>query len=51
LERSLIELGQKTSRNQEFPNIPSNSGQMNIVVLLTTIEQQEALKIGRTSKR
>jgi len=47
----LIELGQKTPRNQEFPNIPSNGGQMNVVVLSTTIEQQEASKIGRTSKR
>jgi len=39
----------KKSRISE--NIPSNGGQMNTVVLSTTIEQQEALKIGRTLRR
>jgi len=47
----LIELGRKTPRNLDFPNIPSNGGWMNAVILSTTIEQQEALKIGRISRR
>jgi len=47
----LFELGRKTPRNLEFSNIPSNGGQMNAVVLSTTIEQQEASKIGRISRR
>jgi len=47
----LIELGQKMPRNLEFPNIPSNGGQMNAVILSTAIEQQEASKIGKTSRR
>ena len=38
-------------RNQEFSSIP-NSGRQTIVVnLSTTIEHQEVLKIGRTSRK
>ena len=35
-------------RNQEFPSIPNSGGLMIVVDLLTTIEHQEVLKIGRT---
>jgi len=50
LESIINQLGGKTLRNQEYPNIPNSGGQMIIVKLSTTIEHQEVLKIGRTSR-
>jgi len=38
-------------RNQECPSIPNNGGWMIVVNLSTTIEHQEVLKIGRTSRK
>jgi len=38
-------------RNQEFPSIPNSGGQMIVVDLSITIEHQEVLKIGRTSRK
>ena len=50
LESIINQLGGKTPRNQEYPNIPNSGGQMIVVKLSTTIEHQEVLKIGRTSR-
>ena len=38
-------------RNQKFPNIPSNGGQMNIAVFSIITECQEVSIIERVSRR
>jgi len=51
LESIVNQLGRKTPRNQEFPSIPNSGGRTIVVDLSTTIEHQEILKIGRTSRK
>ena len=51
LESIVNQLGRKTPRNQEFSSIPNSGGRTIVVNLLTTIEHQKVLKIGRTSRK
>jgi len=51
LECIVNQLGQKTPRNRELPNTPSSGGLMNAAILLTSIDQLEVSKIGKTSRR
>ena len=47
----MVKYGQKMPRNQKFPNIPSNSEQMNVAILSIITEYQEVSIIGRVSRR
>jgi len=38
-------------RNQEYPSIPNSGGQIIIVEPSITIEYQEVLKTGKTSRK
>ena len=51
LEPPSIRHGPRMQNDQEFQNTPSNGRQKSVVNLSTIIEQQEVLKIERSSKK